>query len=236
MALEEGQQQAIDQVIERRVESRLPAAYLTGYTWFAGRKFLVDRSVLVPRSPLAELIVGGFQPWLGARNLRTALDIGTGSGCLAISLALQFPQIQVIATDADASALAVAARNCQLHGVERRVRLVEADLFPPDEGRYDLVISNPPYVPAERRAQLPQEYLAEPDIALFAGDDGFACVDRIVSLASRYLEPEGLIALEVGEIWQEFDRRYAGLQPTWVELEYGGEGIALIEAGALARR
>ena len=160
---------AAEQLIATRLERRCPAAYLTHRMWFAGHEFYVDERVLVPRSPLAELIHAGFAPWLDTGEVRRILDIGTGSGCIALACALAFPQASVDATDLSPDALAVAAINRARHGLESRVRLVEADLFPADAGTYDLIVSNPPYVPAARMDEIPRECPQEPLLALVAG-------------------------------------------------------------------
>lgn len=233
--LSAGQLKAIDDIVTERIHSRQPAAYITGYTWFAGHRFTIDSRVLVPRSPIAELIQARFQPWLGLREPRSALEIGTGSACIALALALEFPQLQVSATDIDPDALDVARQNVLAYGLESRVQLHLADIFPPNEPRFDLIVSNPPYVPSARREQLPEEFLAEPETALFAGPEGFNCVDRIMRRARRHLNDDGLLVIEVGEIWPRFAERYARLEPMWPEFARGGEGIAIIEAGALDR-
>lgn len=223
------QLEAVARLVDARISSRQPAAYLTGRMWFAGHEFLVDQRVLVPRSPLAELIRDRCQPWLGARQLRRVLDIGTGSGCIALALALAFDDVAVDATDLSRPALEVAARNVALHGLESRVRLHEADLFPPAGGPYDLIISNPPYVPLASWSKLPPEYLAEPREALVADDEGLACVARILAEAGRWLAPDGLLIVEVGEIWPEVAARYPHLPFTWLEFAQGGEGVFVLE-------
>lgn len=222
-------------LFERRIETRQPAAYLTGRMWFAGLEFAVDERVLVPRSPIAELIGARLQPWLGARELSRALDIGTGSGCIALALAHAWPQLEVDATDTSAAALEVAQTNCERLGLSERVTLHCADLFPPRAMTYDLIVSNPPYVPDARAAELPAEYAAEPAGALFAGAAGLDCVARIMIAAADYLAPRGLLVLEVGEIWREVDARYVATGLTWAELDSGGEGVCVIEREALAR-
>jgi ribosomal protein L3 glutamine methyltransferase len=234
-ALDEKQVAAVEAMIAERIASRRPAAYLTGRMWFAGHEFIVDDRVLVPRSPLAEIVVDGFQPWLGQRQIRRLLDIGTGSGCIAIAAALACPEAQVDATDMSAGALAVAARNVVLHGLETRVHLYEADLFPATGERYDLIISNPPYVPLASWSVLPAEYLAEPREALVADDEGLACVNRILRAANGYLAPDGMLIVEVGEIWPAVAAAYPELPFTWLDFEYGGEGVFLLEARDLLR-
>jgi len=226
--LGEDGRRAAEQLIATRLERRCPAAYLTHRMWFAGHEFYVDERVLVPRSPLAELIHAEFAPWLDARQVTRILDIGTGSGCIALACALAFPNAAVDATDLSPAALAVADINRARHGLEARVRLLEADLFPADGGTYDLIVSNPPYVPAARMAQLPAEYLEEPAMALVAGEEGFACVDGILARAAQHLSPHGVLVVEVGEIAAAVDARYAHLPLTWLEFAHGGEGVFVI--------
>lgn len=234
-ALDDDQIAAVEALVAERIASRRPAAYLTGRMWFAGHEFIVDERVLVPRSPLAEIIVNGFQPWIGQRQIHRLLDIGTGSGCIAIAAALVCPEAEVDATDSSTGALAVAACNVRLHGLEARVHLYAADLFPTTGERYDLIISNPPYVPLESWSALPAEYLAEPRDALVADDDGLACVTRILSGAHSHLAPDGLLIVEVGEIWPEVIAAYPELPFTWIDFQHGGEGVFLLEARELLR-
>lgn len=223
-------------LIDERIERRVPAAYLLGVMWFAGHEFEAAPEALVPRSPIAELILAGFEPWLGGRGIRSALEIGTGSGCIACAVALEFPEIQVDATDLSEAALALARRNVAHHGLEDRVRLIPADVWPPGRRRYDLIVSNPPYVPDHVVAALPAEYRHEPALGLKGGPDGMAVVDRILAGAAERLNPGGLLVLEVGEQSFEFESRYPDLDMAWVELVHGGEGVMVIEREALAAR
>lgn len=224
---------AIDALIDTRIATRRPAAYLTGRMWFAGYEFLVDERVLVPRSPIAELIGAHFEPWRGGRAVTRVLDIGTGSGCIAIATALAFPHAKVDATDLSADALAVAAANVARHGVDARVALHACDLFPSTGGPYDLIVSNPPYVPQAVWERLPPEYHAEPEGALTAGASGLDCLERLLEAAARYLAPGGQLIVEVGEIWPEVESRYPRLPFTWLEFERGGEGVFLLERDEL---
>ena len=228
MPLDAARCASAENLLALRMERRCPAAYLTQRMWFAGHEFYVDERVLVPRSPLAELINTRFAPWLRAERVTRILDIGTGSGCIALACALAFPAAAVDATDLSLDALAVAAINRARHGLDNRVRLIEANLFPVDGAHYDLIVSNPPYVPASRMHELPQEYLKEPAMALVAGDEGFACVDGILAGAAGMLAPHGVLVVEVGEIAAAIDQRYSHLPLTWIEFEHGGEGVFVI--------
>ncbi len=231
--LEPEQIAAVEALVRERIETRRPAAYLARRMWFAGHEFYVDERVLVPRSPLAEFIALGFAPWFDGKMPKRILDIGTGSGCIAIAIALALPEAQVDATDISANALAVAALNCQRHGVESRVTLQACDLFPPQPTQYDLIISNPPYVPLASMAALPAEYRAEPAGALVAGRNGLDCVDRILRGARARLSERGLLVVEVGEIWPQLQAHYPRLPFTWLEFEHGGEGIFVLGAADL---
>jgi ribosomal protein L3 glutamine methyltransferase len=219
----------VEALVCARIERRVPAAYLTRRMWFAGHELYVDERVLVPRSPLAELIANGLQPWRGRRPLRSILDVGTGSGCIAIACALELPDARVDATDISAAALEVAAINVRRHGVEARVRLLAADLFPGPGASYDLVISNPPYVPTATLARLPPEYRHEPELALAAGRDGLDCIRRILGEAHARLGAGGLLVMEVGEMRDAVARAFPRLPFNWVELEHGGEGVFVLE-------
>ena len=220
---------AAQRLIEARMERRVPAAYLTNKMWFAGRPFYVDERVLIPRSPIAEIIGDRFQPWLGDKSVDGILDIGTGSGCLAVSMALEFTSAQVVATDLSRDALDVAALNCTHYGLSERVTLHRADLFPASAQPFDLIVSNPPYVPHRVLKALPPEYLHEPRIALAAGDDGCACVERILRYAVEHLTDHGLLVVEVGDIWQQIETRFPRVAFTWIELEHGGEGVFIVD-------
>ena len=220
-------------VVERRVAERKPLAYLLNEAWFAGLKFYVDERVLVPRSPLAEVVERGFAPWCELESGDCVLDIGTGSGCIAIAAAHYCPDIEVHATDISADALAVAARNVERHGVGNRVRLFEADLFPPGAERYRAIVSNPPYVPESEVAALPREYRHEPEIGLASGPDGFAAAERIVRGAAERLAPDGVLLLELGAGADAFAAAHPELPLIALEFERGGDGVLVTTAAEL---
>ena len=229
-----GERRAIIDTIERRISTRLPAAYLTRKAWFAGIEFHVDERVIVPRSPIAELIENRFQPWLGHREPLNVLDLCTGSGAIAIACAMTFPEARVVATDASADALAVAAINSDKHDVGPQVEYVEADLFDglPAQ-RFDLIVTNPPYVTRDEWEVLAPEYLHEPGFAFHGDSNDLSLVARILFDAPDYLSEDGLLVLEVGYSAFALEAQYPDLPITWVELARGGLGVGVIEADDL---
>ena len=218
-------------LVERRARERLPSAYLTGISWFAGHPIRVTRDVLVPRSPIAELCAAGFAPWVDSASVRHVLDIGTGSGCIAIAAAHALPQARVDATDVSAAALAVARGNVRRHRLARRVRVRRADVY---EGlgrrRYDIVVSNPPYVSVAEMRRLPREHRAEPAKSLRAARAGLAVIERIVAGARRHLTPRGILVVEVGNTAPRVRRRFRDLPLTWLEFEQGDAEVFLLRA------
>lgn len=219
----------------RRIEERIPAAYLTGEAWFAGLSFRSDPRALVPRSPIAELIEAGFEPWLGGREVRRALDLCTGSGCIAIAMAHYHPDWQVDATDLSDEALALAAENrLRLHA--DNVRLVRSDLFEGLSGRhYELIVSNPPYVTNAETDALPQEYSHEPDLGLRAGDDGLDLVLRILRDAPLHLSEDGLLVCEVGESEHALVELLPDVEFAWIEFRVGQMGVFAVECAELIK-
>lgn len=220
-------------LIERRVSERKPLAYLLGEAYFAGLRFRVDERVLVPRSPFAELIERGFAPWCELAAGDRVLEIGTGSGCIAIAVAHYFSQVRVDATDISPDALAVARANVELHGVGDRVRLIEADLFPPGGERYRVIVSNPPYVPEAEVAALPAEYRHEPVVGLASGPSGFVAAERILRGAAARLTDDGGLFVEVGAGAEAFAATHERLPLVWLEFERGGDGVFYVSAADL---
>lgn len=230
-----GEWAATRRLLTRRIEERRPLAQLTGRAWFAGLEFEVDASVLVPRSPLAEPVAERFRPWLSDRPVARLLDIGTGSGCIAVACALAFPEAMVDAADIDPDALALARRNVDRHGLGGRIDLHAADVYAglPAGRCYDLIVSNPPYVDAIGMETLPPEYRHEPAHALAAGSDGLEVVDRILGGARERLVPDGLLVVEVGHGGATLERRYPRTPFTWLTFESAPVEVFVLSAADL---
>ena len=214
----------------RRIEQKIPVPYLTHEAWFAELPFYVDERVLIPRSPFAEIIHEQFAPWIAADTIESVLEIGTGSGCIAIATALALPSAEIYAADISAEVLEVAKINVAKHDLAHQVHLVQSDVFShiPVTQTFDLIISNPPYVDAEDMASLPQEYHHEPALALAAGVDGLDIVHRILKGAAQHLNPQGVLMVEVGNSSGALVDAYPNLPFIWIELTQGGDGIFVL--------
>lgn len=230
-ALTHTEREDIIELMRLRIEERVPAPYLVGEAWFCGQPYVVDERVLIPRSPIAEMIQQRFAPWWqGQEAPQRILDLCTGSGCIGIACAHEFEQAQVELLDISFDALAVAEENIEQHRVDDRVLALQSDLLSAASGRYDLIVSNPPYVDADDMACLPEEYLHEPELALAAGDDGLDLVHRLLKDARQYLTEEGLLVVEVGNSWPALAAQYPQLPFVWPEFEHGGHGVFVLQA------
>jgi len=221
-------------ILMQRVKTRQPAAYISHEAWFCGLPFYVDERVLVPRSPIAELIQQRFEPWLNADRVDSVLDLCTGSACIAICCQHAFPDARVCASDVSRDALEVAKINLKNHVLTDQIELYESDLFTHiPEQRFDLIVSNPPYVDADDMSALSDEFKAEPSLGLEAGDDGLEIVDRILAQAGKYLSEQGLLVVEVGNSQQAMMQKYDYLPLSWIEFDQGGDGVFCITAREL---
>lgn len=224
------EQQTLLELIRRRIDERIPTAYLLGEAWFCGLPFKVDERVLVPRSPIAELIAQRFEPWLPKEPARI-LDLCTGSGCIGIACAYAFEHAEVVLGDLSFDALEVANQNIERHELDERVYTVQGDGFDGLPGqRFDLIVSNPPYVDAEDFADMPAEYSHEPALGLACGDDGLDLVRRMLAEAADHLTEQGVLVVEVGNSQVHVEALYPEVDFTWLEFERGGHGVFLLAA------
>jgi ribosomal protein L3 glutamine methyltransferase len=222
------QQAEVLALVQQRISSRRPAAYLTGEAWLQGVPFYVDERVIVPRSLIAEPLADGtLDAWLSERT-RRVLDLCTGNGSLAVLAALAWPEVMVDATDLSAEALAVAARNVERHGLQQRIQLRLGDGLAAAQGRYDLILCNPPYVNAQSMAALPPEYQAEPALALQGGADGMDFIRGLVKRVAQYLNDEGVLVLEVGHERAHFEAAFKRLPAIWLPTSAGDDQVLLL--------
>ena len=228
--LEDDEREHLQNLLRRRIEERVPTAYLLGQAWFCGLPFIVDERVLIPRSPIGELIERRFEPWL-ARKPARILDMCTGSGCIGIACAYEFLDAEVVLTDISFEALEVANRNIEHHGLDDRVYTVQSDGFDGLPGqRFDLIVSNPPYVDAEDFADMPEEYRHEPALGLACGNDGLDLVRRMLAQAADHLTDNGSLVVEVGNSQVHVKALYPEVDFTWLEFAEGGHGVFLLAA------
>ena len=220
-------------LVQRRIDSREPAAYLTGEAWLQGVPFHIDRRSIVPRSFIAELLAdGSIDPWLSDRT-QQVLDLCTGNGSLAVLAAMAWPEVQVCGADLSADALAVARLNVDRHNLQDRIRLVHSDGLAACPGPWDLILCNPPYVNAKSMAALPAEYRAEPELALAGGEDGMNFIRQLLADAPRCLTPEGVLVLEIGNEREHFERAFPNLNAVWLPVSAGDDQVLLLTREAL---
>lgn len=233
-SLSEQELSELRQLADRRIDERVPVAYLVGEAWFAGLPFHSDARALVPRSPLAELILNYYSPLLSEPPARV-LDLCTGGGCIGIASAVVFADAEVDLADISVDALALAEQNIRRHQLQSRVKTVASDLFDGVNGRYDLIVSNPPYVSAEEVMGLPAEYAHEPSLGLLSDEEGLLIPLQIMRQAPDFLTEQGVLVLEVGYSWEALMSRYPELPVIWLEFEQGGEGVMAITRESLIR-
>lgn len=231
--LTDQEQADIQALYLRRVNERIPAPYLTGIAWFCGLPFAVDERVIIPRSPVAELIFNGFQPWCETEPVKV-LDLCAGSGCIGIACAYAFEQAHIVLSDICSEALAVAAINIAQHELGNRVRALQSDLFDGlNDQRFDLIVSNPPYVDAADLAEMPDEYQHEPELALASGVDGLDFTRRLLREAELYLTEQGVLVVEVGNSWLALEKAFPNVPFLWLEFSEGDSGVFVLSRNEL---
>ena len=224
----------IGALIDQRISTQKPLAYLTGQAFFAGLEFIVSEDVLVPRSPIAELIQQGYYPWAEPENIHSILDLCTGSGCIGIASAVYLPQASVILSDISTKALAIAEKNIELHKLQERVQTVHSDVFNDiPEQKFDLIVSNPPYVSEAEYNSLPAEYMREPRLGLEAGTHGMDIVERILHDAHHWLSEQGVLIVEVGASAELLMQHFPEISFNWIEFEHGGDGVFVMKRDEL---
>lgn len=232
--LTHAEKEEVVELFRRRIETRQPAAYLTGEAWFAGLRFIVSEATLVPRSPIAELIENRYAPWVDADSVTNVLDMCTGSGCIGIASLKAFPNAEVDLVDISTEALQIAQRNVELYHLEGVAHPIQSDLFSGLDGKqYDLIVSNPPYVDEIEMNHLPEEFQREPALGLAAGKDGLDLVRKILLEAPKYLKEDGVLIVEVGVSQYYLEQEYPDLPFYWFEFENGGEGVFAIQKSEL---
>lgn len=222
------EKQHVLSVFTQRIEQRVPAAYLTHTAWFCGLPFYVDERVLIPRSPIAEIIKARFQPWYQGEYPDRILDLCTGSGCIGIACAFAFPDAEIVLADISTDALDVAEKNVKKHNVEASVDIVQSDLLTNITGLFDIIVTNPPYVDNRDLFSMPPEYQHEPTLALASGEWGLDHPIRILQQAAHFLSEDGLLVLEVGNSGHHLERMYPGVDFHWVDFEGGGHGVLVM--------
>ncbi len=232
--LRESELDLLESRAKKRIEDRVPVAYLVGEAWFAGHRFLADQRALVPRSPVAELIAQQFEPLL-VNPPRRILDLCTGGGCIGIACALEFENAQVVLADISEDALQLAQQNINLHNLQARVSTRQSDLFNGIDEKFDLIVCNPPYVSAEEVADLPREFHHEPVLGLLSADQGLAMPLAVLAAADLYLEPDGVLIMEVGCSHYALSQRLPDLPFLWLEFEFGGEGVFMLTRDQLRK-
>jgi ribosomal protein L3 glutamine methyltransferase len=232
--LQNKQVDRIQELLRRRIDDHIPLPYLLGRAWFGGLEFLSDRRAIIPRSPIAELILNGFSPWYSGPEPSRVLDLCCGGGCIGLATAHYFPSTKVDLVDLDSQALALAQENARYLDVEAQTSIIASDLFQSLQGQqYDLILSNPPYVDSEDLADMPAEYFHEPPMALGSGPDGLLLTRTILAQAASHLNPDGLLIVEVGNSAAALEKAYPSVPFTWLEFENGGHGVFALSAKEL---